>query len=334
MVLLREQCAEYKKAPLPHCCNLVLMKIGGQIPWNVMPICETFKIFCLMGKLHTSDVLENLSKDQSFRLVHWLSITLSLRYLCETPVENPSICEESLTWIVPWIRFVRGWNLEGWHIGCRHWGVGNDGCIRNLLEKTQCKGSNISQRKWNSHCSGRRWTNQISWRRSRTENIHLDTGTLNSRRKSKGFSWRIRRVSTYTTSWLISGCRWSGKWFLVHVRKLHLPPSRWTKSQTLLAKRRIIPYSTEIHWRLQNYSYELGCYARKPHRWPLEYRWIKKLVCFLDKFLSVSSKWETSRRIYVVREKSEKRQASSKPDHLWSELWIKFGKKCQAEREA
>ena len=42
--------------------------------------------------------------------------------------------------------------------------------------------------------------------------------------------------------------------FLVQVRKLHLPPSRWTKSPTLLAERRIIPYSTEIHWRLQNYT--------------------------------------------------------------------------------
>ena len=26
----------------------VWMKIGGQIPWNVKPMCETFKIFCLM----------------------------------------------------------------------------------------------------------------------------------------------------------------------------------------------------------------------------------------------------------------------------------------------
>ena len=26
---------------------------------------------------------------------------------------NPSIWKESLTWIVPWIRSVRGWNLEG-----------------------------------------------------------------------------------------------------------------------------------------------------------------------------------------------------------------------------
>ena len=55
------------------------MKNGGQIPWSAIPICETFKISCLMGKLHTKDVLENLLKDQSFRLVHWLSITPSLR---------------------------------------------------------------------------------------------------------------------------------------------------------------------------------------------------------------------------------------------------------------
>ena len=66
-------------------------------------------------------------------------------YLCERPVKNPSIWKESLTWIVPWIRSVRGWNLEWWHDGCRHWRVGNDGRIRNLLKKTQCKGSNVSK---------------------------------------------------------------------------------------------------------------------------------------------------------------------------------------------
>ena len=55
------------------------MKIGGQIPWNAIPNCETLKISCLMGKLHTTGVLENHSKDRLFHLVHWLSITLSLR---------------------------------------------------------------------------------------------------------------------------------------------------------------------------------------------------------------------------------------------------------------
>ena len=74
-------------------------------------------------------------------------------------------------------------------------------------KKTQCKGSNVSQRKWKIHFSRRRWTSKIYWRRSGTENIRLDTGTPNSRRKSKGFSWRIRRVSTFNTSRLTSGCQ-------------------------------------------------------------------------------------------------------------------------------
>ena len=48
---------------------------------------------------------------------------------------------------------------------------------------------------------------KMCWRRSATENIHLDTGPPNSKRRSKRFSWRIRRVSTSTTSRLTSGCR-------------------------------------------------------------------------------------------------------------------------------
>ena len=35
------------------------MKIGGQKLWNALPICETFKISCLMGKLHTRDFVGN-----------------------------------------------------------------------------------------------------------------------------------------------------------------------------------------------------------------------------------------------------------------------------------
>ena len=33
------------------------MKIGGQIPWNAFPICDTFKISCLMGRRPMKDVL-------------------------------------------------------------------------------------------------------------------------------------------------------------------------------------------------------------------------------------------------------------------------------------
>ena len=85
------------------------MKIGGQIPWNAIPFCETFNISCLMGRLHTKDVLENLSKDQSFRVVHWLSITLFLRKTSQESInlQRKSYLDSSLE------RSVRGGNLEG-----------------------------------------------------------------------------------------------------------------------------------------------------------------------------------------------------------------------------
>ena len=39
------------------------MKVGGQIPWNVTPICETSQICYLMGRRPMRDVLGNHLKD-------------------------------------------------------------------------------------------------------------------------------------------------------------------------------------------------------------------------------------------------------------------------------
>ena len=122
----------------------------------------------------------------------------------------------------------------------------------------------------------RRWTN-------RPANIHLYT---NSRRKSSWFSWRIRGVSS-TTSRLTSGCRWSNKRLLVHVRKLHLPPSRGTQSQTVHAKRRIISYSAEVHRRYQNDTYVDGCLVGKANWWLLELWWRSSIVGCMDRFHQV-----------------------------------------------
>ena len=229
-----------------------------------MLICETFKICCLMGKHRMRDVLgNNLTDHQSVWFIGWV-----LPYFFERSVKNPSIWKESLTWIVPWIRSVRGRNLEGWRTGCRSWGVGNDGRIGNLLKKTQRKGTNVSQRKWKFYFFSRWRTSQICWR-------------------------------------------------------------RFTKSQTLLAERRVIPYSTEIHWLLQNYSYKLGCNARKPHRWLLEYRWIQRFVWFLDRFHSFYSvKWETSRRIYVVRGETDKTASDIQARSYMARTLEEIVKKC------
>ena len=76
---IAERAVRKIKGLLLYCCNQVWMKNGVRIPWKVTAVCETFKIYCLTGKLRTKGVLKNHLKDRSFRLVHWLSIILSLR---------------------------------------------------------------------------------------------------------------------------------------------------------------------------------------------------------------------------------------------------------------
>ena len=55
------------------------MKVGGEILWNAIPICETLQIYYLIGRRPMKDVLGNHLKDRLFHLVHRLSITLFLR---------------------------------------------------------------------------------------------------------------------------------------------------------------------------------------------------------------------------------------------------------------
>ena len=51
------------------------MKVGGQIPWNVIPICETSQIYHLMGRRPMKDVLGNHLKDLFGSLVEYHPIT-------------------------------------------------------------------------------------------------------------------------------------------------------------------------------------------------------------------------------------------------------------------
>ena len=48
------------------------MKVGGQILWNAIPICETSQTCCLMGRRPMKDVLGSHLKDPLFLLVHWV----------------------------------------------------------------------------------------------------------------------------------------------------------------------------------------------------------------------------------------------------------------------
>ena len=133
------------------------MKNGGQIPWNVTPICETSQIYYLMGRRPMKDVLENHLKDRSFRLVHWLSITLSLRKTSQESInlERKSYLDCSLDTLCTRVRI---WKVDIMVADIEELETMDASEIYS--KKTQCKGSNISQRKWKIHFSSRRWTNQ------------------------------------------------------------------------------------------------------------------------------------------------------------------------------
>ena len=133
----------------------------------------------LMERRPMKDVLGNHLKDRLFHLVHWLSIT----YNCEGPVKNPSIWKESLTWIVPRIRSVRGGIWKGDVLVADLEELETMDASEIYSKKTQCERGDISQRKRVIYFSNRRWTNQNPWRRSGPENIHLGTASTNSRRK-------------------------------------------------------------------------------------------------------------------------------------------------------
>ena len=174
-------------------------------------------------------------------------------------------------------------------------------------------------KKKNNLFSNRRWTNQTSWRRSRPENIHFDTTSTKSRRKSRWFSWRIRRVSS-TTSRFVSGCRWSDKWLLVHVRKLHIPPSRWTQSQILLAE-------SLIHTNLDvNQERRIDDYWNIDGSRDLSDSWIG-----FTQFTLLEEKLPNKKMCSGGR--LSRKQLTSRPYHMWPELWEKMRKNAKLKEK-
>ena len=142
------------------------------------------------GKLHMRDDLGNHLKDQLFHLVHWLSITLSLRRTSQESInlERKSYLDCS------------------WDTHCTREGIWKGEILVADTEELETMDASeiyskrlnakevIFPKKMDNSFSDRRWTNQTPWRRPGPENTHLGTGPSNSRRRLKRFSWRIRRV--------------------------------------------------------------------------------------------------------------------------------------------
>ena len=147
------------------------MRNGGQIPWNARPICETFKISCLMGRLHTKGVLENLSKGPIIPFGSWIE------YHPITAKDQSRIHQFGKK-VLPGLFL--GYVLYAGGIWKGHI------MVADIEELETMDASEIYSKRLNAKevifpkekgklFSNRRWTNRTSWRRSRPENIHLDT---------------------------------------------------------------------------------------------------------------------------------------------------------------
>ena len=250
--------------------------------------------------------------------------------------KNQSIWKESAPRNLSRLCLVRGRNVERRHTGRGPWGAKRDGRIGNPCWKIPRKRCDIAEKWWKLQIASDRWNSKTFRKRPGTENIHLDTESTSSRKKSSRVPWRFRSVfNNILFSRLVSGCRWSTRWFLVHVRKLQKPPSRCTKRQTPHAEGRIISCSTKIYWRHQGHSYNLRRIARNPHRWLLEHWWSKRFVWFLDRFHTIYFIEEkTSRLIHVVRGEIDETASNIKAWSFVTRNLEKYVKEFKNEGEA
>ena len=238
MGLLREQYAEWNKVRLQYCCNQVWVKKVGGFDGMLFLSAKHSRSLCLMGERRFGEPLKGP-----------IILFGSLVEYYPISAKDQARIRRFGKKVLPWLFFGYALYVGGIWKG--------DIMVADIEELETMDASEIYSKRLNAKeviFSERKWKIHFPVADGRTKfvggNQELRTSTLIRDHPIRGesqrdFSWRIRRVSTSTTSRLTSGCRWSDEWLLVHVRKLHFPPSRWSQSQTLLAARRIIPY---FHW--------------------------------------------------------------------------------------
>ena len=246
---LQKEHAGWKNGHLQYHCNQVWTK-NGVIPWNVIAICETFKISCLLGRHHMKCGSECPPTDQCYRLEQWSNITLFLRKTNLDCINFVQKSRQVFSSVMHGTREESGketlWSQTFEEL--------EEGRIRHPRQKAQCKGSVNADERWQFYISSRRWNSQNTLRRSTSGTFHLNQGSSWTRRRTRSFSRRIRRtlISKPSSRRLNTGRCGRQKWFLVYHGRFHLPSSRGTQSQTAHAERRIISHSDEEERCYQN----------------------------------------------------------------------------------
>ena len=87
-----------------------------------------------------------------------------------------------------------------------------------------------------------RWNSQTFWRRSGSENIHLNRGSPSPRSRTSTSSRENQTdLLQHHFETLIVVWWWSWKWFLVQFRRFYVPSSRGTQSQIESTERKSFP---------------------------------------------------------------------------------------------
>ena len=171
------------------------MKIGGQIPWNAIPNLRNVQDLLSDGK---TPYERRFGKPFKGQIIPFGSL---VEYYPISAKDQPKIHQLGKK-VLPGLFLGYALNAGGIWKG--------DILVADIEELETMDASEIYSKRLNAEevifpkemehlFSSRRWTNHTFWKRPGTENIHLDTGTSNPRRRSRRFSWRIRRVS-FTTS--------------------------------------------------------------------------------------------------------------------------------------
>ena len=123
--------------------------------------------------------------------------------------------------------------------------------------------------------------------------------------------------------------------FLVHVRKLHIPPHVEPRVKVYLAERRIIPYSTKKYIDVTSTTHT-----------NLDVKQEKRIDDYwnIDGSRDLSDPWTGFTQFTLLEEKPPdgytwsgwrltRKQLTSRPDHLWPEIWKTMGKNAKLKEK-
>ena len=122
---------------------------------------------------------------------------------CQRPVATASVRQEILTRNIPRSCIVCGRNLERRHCGRKTLRIWKRWAHLKSMQRYSMQRKCERPKMVEPYIPDRRWNSQTVWRRSGSENIHLDPGQPRPRRRTRKSSGTIRRVFFKPNSRLI-----------------------------------------------------------------------------------------------------------------------------------